>query len=250
MWTFRTCRKGSSSFRRRGACRRLSTSALSADGWRRLRGRLTTSALRRLWRQLTISALSDLCAHGWRRLWRRLTISALSDLSAHGWRRSCGRRWRLTTNGYVSSYNSLRVVFWRRLNAFDGAVRQLATLDGTGCIFLFFLWILISCILRCIQHLSRSSLSDVISQQSEWPGARVGDCSIYISDDVTLGSKSSGSDWVLLYGFDWPILVDSQFRSFILLCSELFSFLCFVIRSVRSFYKRRTWIKGWTKNKT
>lgn len=137
MWTFRTCRKGSSSLRRRGSCRRLSTSALSSHGWRRLRGRLTTSAL---------------CAHGWRRLWRRLTISALSDLSAHGWRRWCGRRWRLTTNGYVSGCNSLRVVFWRRLNAFDGAVTRLATLDGTGCIFLFFLWILISCNLYSSLH--------------------------------------------------------------------------------------------------
>ena len=232
MWTFRTCRKGSSSLRRRGSCRRLSTSALSAHGWRRLWGWLTTSALRQLWGQLTTSAL---CAHGWRWLWRQLTISALSDLSAHGWRRWCGRRWRLTTNGYVSGCNSLRVVFWRRLNAFDGAVTRLATLDGTGCIFLFFLWILISCILRCIQHLSRSSLSDLTSQQSEWPGARIGDCSIYISDDVTLGSKSSGSDWLLLDGFDWPILVDSQFWSSILLCSELFSFPCFVIGSVRSF---------------
>ena len=72
----------------------------------------------------------------------------------------------------------------------------------------------------------------------------VGDCSIYISDDVKIGSKSSGSDWLLLDDFDWPILVDSQFRSSILLCSELFSFPCFVIGSVRSFYKRRTWIKG------
>ena len=111
-------------------------------------------------------------------------------------------------------------------------------------------WILISCILRCIQHLSRSSLSDLTSQQSEWPGARIGDCSIYIRDDVTLGSKSSGSDRLLLDGFDWPILVDSQFWSSILLCSELLSFPCFVIGSVRSFYKWRTWIKGWTKNKT
>ena len=30
--------------------------------------------------------------------------------------------------------------------------------------------------------------------------------------DITLGSKSSGSDWLLLDGFDWPILVASQFR--------------------------------------
>ena len=135
MWTFRTCRKGSSSLQRQGSCRRLSTSALSAHGWRWLRGWFTTSALRQLWGRLTTSAL---CAHGWRRLWRRLTISALSDLSAHGWRRWCGRLWRLTTNSYVSGCNSLRVVFWRRLNAFDGAVTRLATLDGTGCIFLFF----------------------------------------------------------------------------------------------------------------
>ena len=135
MWTFRTCRKGRSSLRRRGSCRRLSTSALSADGWRRLRGRLTTSALRRLWGRLTTSAL---CAHGWGRLWRRLTISALSDLTAHGWRRWCGRRWRLTTNGYVSGCSILRVVFWRRLNAFDGAVTRLPTLDGSGASFFYF----------------------------------------------------------------------------------------------------------------
>ena len=30
----------------------------------------------------------------------------------------------MTTNGYVSGCNSLRVVFWRRLNAFDGAVTR------------------------------------------------------------------------------------------------------------------------------
>lgn len=77
--------------------------------------------------------------------WLKTIVEAVDHQRSHcTWLKTMVRealavdRWRLTTNGYVSGCNSLWVVFWRRLNAFDGAVTWLATLDGTGCIFLFF----------------------------------------------------------------------------------------------------------------